>query len=240
MCLSGQYQSAYLDNTSQSTHYKVIQNCTKAQCSALIERGWRRFGTMFFRPVCSDCHKCESLKIDVENFQYSKQARRTIKKASRFQIIVQDPILSNAHLELFKRYHDYMEALRGWDRQQVSPQNYYMSFVQGHGNFGKEVLYFDQNRLIGVDLIDLLDNGISSIYFYHDPEYRSYALGKYSIYHQIEYAKSLGLPWIYLGYYVAECQSLAYKNQYRPYYILQGRPEEDETPEWILADHLTL
>lgn len=231
---------AYLFDRSQRMHYKVIENCSQSECSELIERGWRRFGLMFFRPVCAHCTECESLKIDANAFVYSKSARRIIKKAEAFRVIVRQPTLTAEHLDLFKRYHDYMQELRGWEPQRVTAQNYYTSFVQGHGIFGQEVLYFDGNKLVGVDLIDVLDEGISSVYFYYDPSYRSYALGKYSIYHQIEYAKSLHLKWIYLGYYVKECQSLAYKSQYRPSYILKGRPDEHEPYQWFLADHLAL
>ncbi|MEA1918860.1 MAG: arginyltransferase [Campylobacterota bacterium] len=227
---------SYLEDQQQTTHYKIIDDCSSSQCSALIERGWRRFGTMFFRPICEDCTKCESIKIDVDNYVFSKSDRRVIKKSSHFNIIIQPPTLTTQHLDLFKRYHDYMQEKRGWDHQNVTAQNYFMSFVQGHGSFGYEVLYFDEERLIAVDLIDVLEEGISSIYFYYDPDYQSYSLGKYSIYYQIEYAKQLGLPWIYLGYYVQECQSLSYKSRYKPYMTLQGRPSEEETYHWSLTD----
>ncbi len=231
---------AYLLDRRQSMHYKLIEHCSKAECSALIERGWRRFGLMFFRPVCEQCTQCESIKIDCNAFTYNKSARRIIKRAAHFRMVIRQPTLTADHLDLFKRYHDYMEGLRGWDTQKVTAHNYYTSFVQGHGAFGQEILYFDGNKLIGVDLIDLLTEGISSVYFYHDPEYRSFGLGRYSIYYQIEHARSLGLQWVYLGYYVKECQSLAYKSQYKPYYILSGRPQEEDCPHWFLADHLAL
>jgi len=223
---------SYLDNQHQTMHYKIIDACTKEQCSTLIERGWRRFGTMFFRPICKDCTQCESIKIDIKNYKYSKSDRRVIKKASNFKIIVQTPTLTKEHLELFTDYHNYMKEKRDWDQQNITAQNYYLSFVQGHSDFGYEVLYFDEDKLIAVDLIDILDDGISSIYFYYNPEYQKYSLGKYSIYYQIEYATQLGLSWIYLGYYVPKCQSLAYKSRYKPYMTLEGRPSELDSHHW--------
>jgi arginine-tRNA-protein transferase len=223
---------SYLDNEQQTMHYKIIDLCTKEQCSSLIERGWRRFGTMFFRPICKNCTQCESIKIDINNYKFSKSDRRVIKKASHFKIIIQSPSLTHKHLELFTKYHDYMRDKRDWDQQNITSQNYYQSFVQGHSDFGYEVLYFDEDTLIAVDLIDVLEEGISSIYFYYDPHYQNFSLGKYSIYYQIEYAKQLGLSWIYLGYYVSECQSLAYKSRYKPYLTLQGRPSELEAYFW--------
>ena len=63
---------AYISQNSQTTHYKIIERCTKQKCALLIERGWRRFGNMFFRPICQDCTSCESIKIDIANYKFSK------------------------------------------------------------------------------------------------------------------------------------------------------------------------
>ena len=61
---------SYLDNKEQTTHYKMIEECDSESCEALIERGFRRFGQMYFRPVCSECTECQSVKIDVENYNF--------------------------------------------------------------------------------------------------------------------------------------------------------------------------
>lgn len=227
---------AYLPDQSQTTHYKIIEQCSREQCAFLIERGWRRFGNMFFRPICQDCNACESIKIDVANFSFSKSQRRILKKAAHFHSRMQTPSMSKEHLELFKKYHDHMEQKRQWENHNVSANGYYASFVHGYSNFGYEILYYDQEKLIGVDLIDMLPEGISSIYFYYDPDYEPYSLGTYSLLKQIMLAQEHQLSWIYLGYYVQECQSLNYKNRYKPYLTLQGRPSEYNLPLWVLLD----
>jgi len=84
-----------------------------------------------------------------------------------------------------------------------------------------------------VDLIDILEDGISSIYFYYDPDFAKYSLGKLSLYNQIKYAQNAKKKWIYLGYYVKECPSLSYKAQYKPYLTLEGRPTEQEAFKWF-------
>ncbi|MDD2950997.1 MAG: arginyltransferase, partial [Sulfuricurvum sp.] len=104
--------------------------------------------------------------------------------------------------------------------------------VHGHGDFGYEVLYFDKDKLIAVDLIDILDEGISALYCYYDPEYNAQSLGRYTLLQQIEFARRLNRKWIYLGYYVEGCQSLTYKIDYTPSLYLKGRPEEDEQALW--------
>lgn len=225
-------ECAYLTGQHQTTHYKIINQCDIKYYHSLIVRGWRRFGNMFFRPVCRECTACESVRIDAFNYHFSKSARRIMRKNQNFRTVLQRPSMTQAHLDLFKKYHDYMEEKRNWDTQTINARNYYMSFVSGYGTFGYEVLYFDRDKLIAIDLVDLLPDGISSIYFYYDPDYAGYSLGHYSLYRQIQYAKKHGLPWIYLGYYVKGCQSLAYKKNYSPLFMLEERPEESMTPVW--------
>jgi arginine-tRNA-protein transferase len=231
---------SYIAGNTQSIHYKVIQECSKEQCEALILRGWRRFGSMYFRPICQDCRACESLKIDACNYTFSKSDRRILRKNDHLTSIIRHPTLTREHLSLFDRYHRYKHHTRNWDAPKSDPKNYYASFVQGHGDFGFEVLYFDGDKLIAVDLIDILEEGISSVYCYYDPDYNSQSLGRYTLLQQIEFAHRLKLKWIYLGYYVEGCQSLAYKINYQPSLQLQGRPEEEEVALWerlTSADH---
>jgi len=224
---------SYLDNKQQNLHYTIIDNCTTSHCQELIERGYRRFGKMFFRPICDGCNECQSIKIDVANFNFSKSMRRVIKKGANIESFIQEPTLSQEHLNLFKKYHLFMKDKKDWKYNETSPNHYYDSFVNGHNKFGYEVLYFDGDKLIGVDLIDILEDGISSIYFYYDPDYMSYSLGKLSLYNQIMIAKNNNLKWIYLGYYVEDCPSLSYKSHYKPYVTLDGRPNLDEDFNWL-------
>ena len=223
---------SYIKGKEQVTHYKVIENCSAQNCQDLIERGYRRFGKMFFRPICVDCNEFQSIKIDVNNFKFSKSQRRVIKKAKHIKTYVQTPTLSQAHLDLFEKYHLYMKDKKEWTHNETTPEHYYQSFVTGHNEFGYEVLYFDEDKLIGVDLIDILEDGISSIYFYYDPDYSKYSLGKLSLYNQIKFASRSNKKWIYLGYYVQECPSLSYKAEYKPYLTLNGRPSEYEDFNW--------
>jgi len=223
---------SYLKDYKQTTHYKIIDKCTTSYSQELIERGFRRFGKMYFRPICSDCQECQSIKIDVDNYHFSKSARRIMRKGEHIKIYIQTPSLTQSHLALFEKYHLFMHQKKEWDYNETSAEHYHNSFVVGHEEFGYEVLYFDENKLIGVDLIDILDDGISSIYFYYDPDYAHLSLGKLSLYNQIQLAKNSNKKWIYLGYYVEECPSLSYKSSYAPYLTLQGRPNLEEQYIW--------
>lgn len=223
---------SYLDDKEQTMHYKIIDNACAQSCQNLIERGYRRFGKMYFRPICATCTECQSIKIDAQNFTFGKSAKRVINKAKNIRTFIQSPTMTQEHIDLFDQYHLYMRDKKGWNYSKTTPEHYFNSFVSGHGDFGYEVLYYDEDKLIAVDLIDILVDGVSSIYFYYDPDYAHYSLGKLSLYHQIKFAQKSNKNWIYLGYYVQDCPSLSYKASYKPFVTLQGRPNEHEEFTW--------
>jgi arginine-tRNA-protein transferase len=139
-------------------------------------------------------------------------------------------------LSLFRRYHANMAVRRGWPEREKTDESYWQTFVEGAGAFGREFLYFEQGRLIAVGLADVLPSSLSSVYFFHDPELRNRGLGIFSILTQMRFAQNHGLEAQYLGYWVEECQSMAYKRQFRPHQILQGRPGDLEDPIWLNSD----
>ncbi len=224
---------SYLSAQTTRMAYRYIENASMALNQQLVERGWRRFGNYYSRPQCFGCNACLNLRIDVKNYTFSHSAKRVFKKAEGIRYVIQTPTLSREHLELYDTYHQFMQAKRGWNYHELKPQSYHELYVCGAHNFGKEILYFQGEKLIGVDLVDFLDNGLSSIYFFYDPTFQKLSLGRLSIYEQILLAKEYDLEWIYLGYWVQECQSLSYKARYAPYQILQGNPSLEEDAMWV-------
>lgn len=96
----------------------------------------------------------------------------------------------------------------------------------------RELRYFDGETLIGIGLIDLLPESLSSAYFYHDPEWRPLAPGTFSLMCEIELARQRGLKSLYLGYWIGACPSMSYKNRFDPHELLPERPEDHEAPTW--------
>jgi len=217
-------------------YYRYIPFAKKRLVTALTQRGWRRFGLSFFHPICQNCNECKSLRIDAFNFKPSKSQRRVIKKNRSTKIVLQSPSSTPYRVELYNRYHKYKAQKSGWQYFPIDTEIYYKEFVIGAHDFGKEVLYIVDNRIVGVDLIDILDDGISSLYFYYDPNYAHLSLGIYSLLYQIQLAKSLDLRWIYLGYWVRGCASLAYKTNFKPYQVLEDYPALEDSPNWKEKD----
>ena len=226
------YDCAYIPGKSVRMNYKYVNHASKKFSTAVIKRGWRRFGKYYFHPICQGCNECKSLRIDVNNYQFTKSQKKSIRRNQETKIIVQKPTLSQDHLNLYNKYHAFKHQKDGWNHRNISQKEYHENFVDGAHDFGREVLYFVDQKLIGVDLIDILDDGISSIYFYYDPDYPKLSLGTYSLLYQIKLAKILELPWIYLGYWVDGCKAFAYKTNFEPQEILDGFPELDVEPDW--------
>jgi arginine-tRNA-protein transferase len=222
----------YLPDRLARMRYRLIDHCSAETCQRMLERGWRRFGRLFFRHACAACQECRSLRVEVEGFRPSRAHRRIERRNQDLQIVVQPPTLTHEHLDLYDRYHADMSRRKGWPERFSEPFDYYLTFVQGHRDFGFEILYRAGDRLLCVALVDVLPWAVSAIYAFYDPSERRRSLGVFSILRQIELARHHGVPYCYLGYWIAENPSMSYKAGYRPHQILKGRPDFNEHGEW--------
>lgn len=238
--LTQECSCSYLPNKSCIENFKIIKECTALYCQQLMERGWRRFGETFFRPICYDCHKCESLRIVADEFVTSRSMRRIMRKNSDTQYKIERPHVSDEKLKLYNDFHLFRAGNRGWNYNPINEDSYRDMFVTGQGDFAYEVQYVSDGKLVGVDMIDILPGGISSVYFYYDPTFAHLSLGVYSLLMQIELARTNSIPFVYLGYAVRENASLNYKFKYSPYDILEGRPMLEEKCVWNRSENVVI
>ncbi len=227
------YECAYKPEKNVRMYYKYVDEATNEFSTAVIQRGWRRFGKYFFYPICDGCNECKSIRIDVENFKPSRSQRKAIKRNRDTHIIIQKPSNSREHIELYNKYHQWKAEKDGWRGNTITPKEYFENFADGAHEFGKEALYIHSNKLVGVDLFDIVEDGISAVYFYYDPDYARLSLGTFSLLYQIDLAKRLGLRYIYLGYWVEGTKAFAYKENFKPSEILDGFPPLTVQPHWV-------
>jgi arginine-tRNA-protein transferase len=128
-----------------------------------------------------------------------------------------------------------MHLRKGWPAHQLSQGEYAAEFADPAVEFAWETLYHRNGRLIGVGLVDVLPDGLSSVYFYHAPDWRPSGPGTFSVLREIEWARELGLPYLYLGYFIERCPSMAYKNRFNPHELLAGGVEPGGRPVWQLV-----
>lgn len=227
---------SYLPAETASLTYRLSLGMPAEILGDLLRRGWRRHGCHLFRPECPSCVKCRSLRVDVERFAPSKSQRRCRNRNREINVVMQRPTVSHDHVALYNAWHDDMTARRHWRRQQTTEEDYSDAFLAGRWESAYEMLYYDGPQLVGVGLVDVVGDALSSIYFFHDPAWRPRGPGTYSVLREIEFCRKTGRRWCYLGYWISECPSMAYKNRFTPCEILSEFGPDDAEPVWIAAD----
>ena len=223
---------SYLPGQTARMIYRIAYDLPETRYEQLLSRGWRRFGRTLFRPVCAECHECRSLRVCIPEFTPNKNQRRCMTRNAGIELIVQAPTISDEHISLYNRYHLDMHHRRQWPHRVITQEQYEESFLEGHFSFSREFQYRDQGRLVGLGLVDVTASAMSSVYFFHDPDYREAGLGTYSIQKEIEYGRAQGRASLYMGYYIRDCASMNYKNRFEPYQLLQSYVTDDEDPAW--------
>lgn len=225
---------AYIEGLETKFHYAAIESCGEEFYNALLERGWRRFGEMFFAPFCDFCRECVSIRYIVGSFKLSQNHKRVLRNCAHIRCEFKPPTYHIDKVALYNKYHSQMNLKKGWEFNQVDRDKYNYMFVDGCGGFGKEICFFVGERLIAVALVDILSayKAMSAIYFFYDHDYANLSLGTFSILKQFEIAHTLGIKYLYPGYWIKNHNSLGYKERFKPFEMLMNRPNLYETPEW--------
>ena len=227
---------SYIASKTSRFRYFHIQNVSAEFYGGLLERGWRRFGNYFFTPMCEGCTDCISIRTLIDEFKFSRNHRRVLKNAQNIDMYVQKPSVSQAHIELYNRYHWRMREKKGWEYNPITPESYADMFVEGHQNFGYEFLYFIGSELVGVGLVDVLKDSITAVYFYYNHDFAHYSLGTLNILKQIQIAKEYQLKYFYPGYWIKGHYCMGYKERFAPFESLQNIPDIFDIPLWKLYE----
>ncbi len=217
-----------------SLEIRVQVDVSPAELEAMLERGWRRFGPMYFRPACADCQECVTLRIPTATFQPSKSQRRARKNAAHLTRTVGRPIIDDERLALYARWHAAREKARGWEESPLDAERYAFDFAFQHPCV-REVSFTDPSaggRLVGLGIVDDTGVSLSAVYFFWDPEHAPPSLGTAHIVMLCDEARARGHEHVYLGYRVEGCASLVYKSRFGPHELLEGRPEPHALPVW--------
>jgi arginine-tRNA-protein transferase len=193
----------------------------EASFARRIQQGWRRSGMVLYRPLCPSCRACQSIRVPVASFAPDRSQRRVRKRNEGVvRLSIGRPSITEEKLALYDRFHAYQAVTRGWpSRTPGDADGYAMAFIHGPAR-AEEWRYSIEDRLVGVGYVDPIADGLSAVYFFHDPEERARSLGTWNVLSVIAGAGSRGLPYVYLGYYVQGCRSLAYKARFAPHQIM--------------------
>ena len=229
--LAGPEPCPYLDGLSSTTETMLMTGVTAAELDDLLERGWRRFGPVYFRPVCAGCDECISVRVPVDTFSPSVNLRRVLRRAAHVRLEVGEPTVDEARLRLYRRWHASREAERGWKPDRIGVESYAMQFCFPH-SAAREFSYWDDDELIGIGIADETARALSAVYCFYDPGRSHLSLGTYNVLRALDYARHRRLGHVYLGYRVEGCASLRYKGRFQPQERLRGRADGPQHPRW--------
>ncbi|SNX28503.1 arginine-tRNA-protein transferase [Polynucleobacter meluiroseus] len=185
----------------------------------LVDAGFRRSGLYTYRPYCDACRACIASRVLVNQFKPNRSQRRASKRHQDLEVHVLDLGYQEEHFALYQKYQKERHtgsAMDGDDQDQ-----YTQFLLQSRVNsriveFRDGALGVTPGRLRMVSMIDILEQGISSVYTFYDASDNGSSYGTYSILWQIEQARELNLPYLYLGYYIKNSEKMAYKVLFQP------------------------
>lgn len=179
----------------------------------LLDAGFRRSGHHVYRHQCRGCDACVPIRVPAAAFCPDRSQRRAWRRNADLQTMVREAAFDGEHFALYTRYVNQRHRGGGMDRP--TPEGYW-GFISSRWCETWLVEFRLQGRLVGVAVTDRLPQGLSAVYTFFDPELERRGPGTLAILWQLQEARRLGLPWVYLGYWNPLTPKMAYKVRFQP------------------------
>ena len=191
---------------------------------SLLKRGFRRSQNIAYMPYCEGCHSCVSVRVPVDQFIATNNMSRVLSRNADLVARRTPPIPLPEHYALFRRYIDARHSDGGMADMTVADfatmieDSVVRTSLTEYRKKPDEPLETpaDTWPLLGTALCDRLSDGISMVYSFYDPGEERRSLGTLMILEQIDYARRLGLPYLYLGYWIEGSKKMNYKSRFLP------------------------
>lgn len=191
---------------------------SRGLASALNLQGFRRSGRYLYKTSCDNCNACQPLRVDVNAFRPNKSQRRNWRNNADLQV----KILSSGDIDNRQRTHYYDLYQRyicaRHDKGDMFPpdEEQFEGFIGRLYDFSRIIEFSLGDQIVMAALCDELEDGYSAIYTFFEPTLSHRGLGVYAVLWQIEHCVKLGLPYLYMGFWIEDCSKMNYKSKYRP------------------------
>ena len=218
----------YLEGRMERKLFTALQGDGAERLNnSLSKQGFRRSQNVLYRPSCADCSACLSARIKVADFEPSRSQKRVAKRNRHLKRSASSPWATEAQYALFRDYLDSRHATGGMADMDLFE---FAAMVEETPIRTRLIEYRTDNaatddpyeRLRAVCLSDILDDGLSMVYSFFAPDMMRNSLGTYLILDHIQIARELGLPYVYLGYWVPGSEKMGYKAKFKGVEVYRG------------------